>query len=352
MFAERAYQAGEGTAAGGAPPDPVRIDTIGINQRDAELSSLRDNKIRDLCVAFGVPLSLLGDSSLTRFHQTAEDRQFCYAETISPLVGALADQVNISLGAELDEFGWFETSSIRELARARVFTNDAVAAQLVSSNLITRDEWRSDAGLPPADKVGLTEPVIAPQTIRVTDRENTLVPVSAPQHDTSPGAAAPQPSKPVLAPASGTRSEDAAVLDFRALAAARRDVPAEERHQGPDGHVAGVTSGHLTLGTLQQAYTVRLRRLLAQQADAVGRRLKGRRSRAVRAAMAGNVETLFDVGYWLAEGTRLFPEHEQLVREAVQATAADLEAAIAAGADDDTLLAVVQRCATHYRFVA
>jgi HK97 family phage portal protein len=352
MFAERAYQAGEGSTGAGAPPDPVRIDTIGINQRDAELSSLRDNKIRDLCVAFGVPLSLLGDSSLTRFHQTAEDRQFYYAETISPLVGALADQVNISLGAELDEFGWFETSSIRELARARVFTNDAVAAQLVSSNLITRDEWRSDAGLPPADKVGLTEPVIAPQTIRVTDRENTLVPVSAPQHDTSPGAAAPQPSKPALAPASGAR-DDVVVVDFRALAAARRDTPAEEeRHQGPDGHLAGVNSGHLTLNTLAQAYTVRLRRFLAQQADAVGRRLSGRRSRAVRAAMAGNVETLFDVGYWQSEGARLFPEHEQLVREAVQATAADLEAAIAAGADDDTLLAVVQRAATHYRFVA
>jgi HK97 family phage portal protein len=153
MFAERVYDPGEGT---GTPNDPVSINTVGINQRDAELSALRDNKIRDLCVAFGVPLSLLGDSSLTRFHQTAEDRQFYYTETIKPLISGLADQVNIALGAELAEYGWFETTGIRELARERVFTNDAVAAELVAAELITRDEWRADAGLPPAAKVGLS----------------------------------------------------------------------------------------------------------------------------------------------------------------------------------------------------
>jgi HK97 family phage portal protein len=135
MFAERVYDPGEGT---GTPNDPVSINTVGINQRDAELSALRDNKIRDLCVAFGVPLSLLGDSSLTRFHQTAEDRQFYYTETIKPLISGLADQVNIALGAELAEYGWFETTGIRELARERVFTNDAVAAELVTAELITR----------------------------------------------------------------------------------------------------------------------------------------------------------------------------------------------------------------------
>lgn len=341
MFAERQFDGG-GKAGTVPPTDPVRIDTIGINQRDAELTALRDNKIRDLCVAFGVPLSLLGDSSLTRFHQTAEDRQFYYTETISPLVAALADQVNITLGAELAEFGWFETTGIRELARQRVFTNDGVAAQLVSSNLITRDEWRLDAGLPPAEKVGLVEPVIAPQTIRVTDPLKGGAPLAT--GDAAAPASPPPPPPAAPAPA-GARGDEATVVDIRAIAA-------ERRHAGPDGHLLGVPSGHLTTGTLEQAFTVRLRRFLAAQADTVTRRLAGRRGRAVRAAMAGNVETLFDVGFWQAEAARLFPEHVETVQRAVAESAADLERAIAAGASDEELAATVERSATHYRLPA
>jgi HK97 family phage portal protein len=343
MFAERQFDAGDSAAATGAGSDPVSISTIGINQRDAELSSLRDNKIRDLCVAFGVPLSLLGDSSLTRFHQTAEDRQFYYTETISPLVAVLADQVNIGLGAELGEFGWFETTGIRELSRQRVFTNDGVAAQLVSSNLVTRDEWRSDAGLPPAAKVGLTEPVIAPQTIRVTDPG-----VSGAQPPDGAGAPASAPPAPPAGPASRS---DATVLDLRAAAQARRAPDEEERHAGPEGHV-GIASGHLTLDSLERAYTARLRRFLAQQSDAVTRRLSGRRARAVRAAMTGNVETLFDVGWWVSESARIFPDHVALTRRAVLETAADLADAIRAGADDAQLLAVIEASASHYQLPA
>jgi HK97 family phage portal protein len=407
MFAERVYDPGEGT---GTPNDPVSINTVGINQRDAELSALRDNKIRDLCVAFGVPLSLLGDSSLTRFHQTAEDRQFYYTETIKPLISGLADQVNIALGAELAEYGWFETTGIRELARERVFTNDAVAAELVAAELITRDEWRADAGLPPAAKVGLSGQLARPPAAAVGGAG-----AGAP-NGAAPPASAPPP--PPAAPAPASAPARAEVIDIRALAVARRGeqralpktqkceycdnqatqrvihsegmayVPAcdehlgrakddaahctpdgtndpsninavrpirsagEARHAGPDGHVAGITSGHVTLATLQHAYTVRLRRFLAQQADAVGKRLTGRRRRQVRAAMVGNVEALYDVGWWIAEGQRLFPEQADAVREAVLQTAADLADAIAAGASDEALVSVIERSAAHYRLAA
>jgi HK97 family phage portal protein len=201
MFAERQYEAGDASSA--APPDPVRIDTIGINQRDAELSALRDNKIRDMCVAFGVPLSLLGDSSLTRFHQTAEDRQFYYTETIQPLLSSLADQINIGLGAELSEYGWFETTGIRELSRERIFTNDAIAADLVAARLITRDEWRADAGLPPAAKVGLTEEVVIVTPQRVASSLSRPVPSAGNAPGALTGAAPPAstPPPPTAAPA-------------------------------------------------------------------------------------------------------------------------------------------------------
>jgi hypothetical protein len=126
----------------------------------------------------------------------------------------------------------------------------------------------------------------------------------------------------------------------------------EARHAGPDGHVKGVHSGHLTLDSLGRTYTVRLRRFLAQQADAVGKRLTGRRRRQVRAAMVGNVEALYDVGWWIAEGQRLFPEQADAVREAVLQTAADLADAIAAGASDEALVSVIERSAAHYRLAA
>jgi hypothetical protein len=112
--------------------------------------------------------------------------------------------------------------------------------------------------------------------------------------------------------------------------------------------VHGIHSGHVTLTTLQQTLTSRLRRFLSQQSDAVSKRLTGRRNRAVRAAMARNVEALFDTGFWIAEGQRIFPEQAELIREAVLRTTADLAEAIRSGATDDALLVVIEASASHY----
>jgi hypothetical protein len=68
--------------------------------------------------------------------------------------------------------------------------------------------------------------------------------------------------------------------------------------------------------------------------------------------MVGNVEALYDVGWWIAEGQRLFPEQADAVREAVLQTAADLADAIAAGASDEALVSVIERSAAHYRLAA
>jgi predicted alpha/beta-hydrolase family hydrolase len=115
-----------------------------------------------------------------------------------------------------------------------------------------------------------------------------------------------------------------------------------------------VHSGHLTLDALGRTFTVRLRRFLAQQQDAVGKRLKGRRARTVRAEMGRNVEVLYDVGYWIAEGTRQFPEQVELIHRAVLATAADLAEAVRGfpDPDDAVLLAVIAASVSHYHLPA
>lgn len=65
MFAEREIEPGELPGEQGV--DSVEIKTIGTTQRDAQLDVLRDGKIQDICVAMGVPLSILGDSTRSKF---------------------------------------------------------------------------------------------------------------------------------------------------------------------------------------------------------------------------------------------------------------------------------------------
>lgn len=138
MFGERSIEPGEE----GGSDDPISIVQIGQSQKDAELSTLRDTKIADTCVALGVPLSILGDSRTAKFENVEADRRTFWMETCKPVFREVEDLVNTHLAPRMGgDTGWFDTDGIPEL-RSVPAISDENAIQLIAAEAITLAEWR------------------------------------------------------------------------------------------------------------------------------------------------------------------------------------------------------------------
>lgn len=247
QFGEREFEPGED---GSEPPDSVKWIPMGVTPRDAQLSVLRDQKVRDICVSFGVPLSLLMDSTLSKFQNSPTDRRNYWLETCSPLANDLEDKVNIQLATQLGpQTGWFDLTGVPELAKVPVLPDGTQAAPLEAAGAFTWNEWRAERGLPPKVEIVPEAPVI-----------------------------------PISAPALPAARSD--ILD---AIGKRRQHSFELRHPGPDHE--HVPSGHATKNVLETVMTKQLKLLFSEQAKATQDRLKGRRSKR-------NIVDVFDQMYW------------------------------------------------------
>jgi len=134
----------------GTPRQTVDVKVIGQSQKDSQMAETRSARVLDMCVALGVPLSLLGISRDSKYTNMASDRENYWKETIKPLLVDIEDAVNTAT-VELDgllDVGWFDISGVPELRKPPVLDpQEGIAA--VASRLITVDEWRADRGLPP-----------------------------------------------------------------------------------------------------------------------------------------------------------------------------------------------------------
>ena len=95
---------------------------------------LQDSKIRDILRGAGRPAEHAQGLDAGHFHSSRGPGRSSTPRRSSPLIQSLAGQVNIALGTELDEYGAFDVSGIQELSRERIFTDDVVAVQLVTSS--------------------------------------------------------------------------------------------------------------------------------------------------------------------------------------------------------------------------
>lgn len=254
LFGELDYEPGE---EGNVPPVIPQWVPTALSPRDSQLSILRDQKIRDICVAFGVPLSILGDSGLSKFTNMAQDRRN-YWETCQEICRDINDTVNIQLSPKLGtQVGWFDYRGVPELAPLPVLPDGTQAVSQVGV-LYTADEWRAERGLGPM-------PVVEPVVVELASVDPVVPPVNAPALITS-GRAAP-----------------------KAAFVLRHTV--EARHSGSEHE--SLPSGHNTVKVLEQVMSKQLKVLFAEQAKTTQDRLRGRRSKHLTSA-----EDIFDKVFW------------------------------------------------------
>lgn len=248
MFAEREVEEGEGAV------ESVDVKLLGTTQRDAEVNILRRAENTSISIAFGVPLSILGDSTAVTFSNAFQDRRNYWLETLLPRSREIQDGINTHLAPLLGkEVGWFDTSGVPEL-RPEPAIPEQVAIDWVRAGIIKIDEIRADRGLPPSKDVGLT---------------GDLAEAEAPTTG--------QPAADSLAKQAGTDTVPPAKAPVATAPAASRGRESFSSRQDS------------TVYVVEEMLLGQVRNLLLEQAEIVNQRRQGRRVKSGPA---------FDIDYW------------------------------------------------------
>jgi HK97 family phage portal protein len=268
IFAEAIGTEGEGVKGA------LAIETLGLSQKDAEFINRYKQKIRNILVAFGVPVSRLGDASERTFSNAGQE-WVNYWRRLLTLGRKVSSAVNMQLAPKLGrEVGWFDFSAVDALKPTQRFAafslRDAIETNIVDANEIRelvfnlppRPEPEEPVVVPPAPVTAAPSEEEEPVSRRTPDEGELMVVATedAPEHSPAP------PSDLVLAERRRTR------IWYR--------VDAQVR-------------------SLERVWERAWRRLFARQLDTTLRRLEGKRGR--QAVRQTDPAGIFDAGFWEVE---------------------------------------------------
>jgi HK97 family phage portal protein len=159
------------------------IERLGLSQKDAEFIPRYEAKIRAICVAFGTPLSILGDSSARTFSNAEQEYRNWWEATLLPLMAEFEDAVNIRLAPLVGrEVGWFDTSGVAALQSQSRIVALGAGVQGLLDTVFTVDEVRNEYGLAPLDDVLTADE----KAFRDAQREADLARMKAATQTTTP----------------------------------------------------------------------------------------------------------------------------------------------------------------------
>lgn len=282
----------------------LHIEALGLSQRDAQFIQRYDQKLRAICVAFGTPVSKLGDASDRTFSNAKDENRNWWRDTVYPLAVELQDEVNLQLAPRLDpgKVGWFDTSGVPELQPEPFWLPEALSVAI--GTYMSQGEARVEIGLPeelPDDfekKAPPPTPVIAAPALAPGEPPKPADPAEpAPKGEPPPP---PEPDKPAVKPparlAQVVELRDA-IRDGRDLippdvaAVEHRQVHAERRSAE-----ARQASDHFD--TLEVTWEAEFKRLFAQQRTSTLAKLRGRPGRSVTRGLAESADGIFNVDHW------------------------------------------------------
>lgn len=123
----------------------------GISQKDTQALERYEQKVSEITIAFGVPKSLLGDSSKRTFSNADRENVNFWQNTMLPLIDEIQDAINMQLAPRVGtEVGWFDLSKVAALQPPPKF-NASEAVTLTNGGIATKNEARAEVGLPPVD---------------------------------------------------------------------------------------------------------------------------------------------------------------------------------------------------------
>lgn len=240
----------EADAEGGNVAGSIDVKQLGMSAKDARSRELYDAKVKAICVAIGVPVSRLGDSSDRTFSNAGQEWSNYWQGTLLPIALDFADAMAMQL---LPLYGatrgvpYFDTSGVAALQEAQPAPADI--PNLVAAGVVLPAEARGWLGLDPSTELPAPPALPPPAT----------------------GAAAPKAeARGVLGPA---ETEARAATIWR--------------------------NADAVMTTLEIAWRAALQKLFRRQERATLDRLEGKRGRQLVRA-GGPAGQVFDPGFWTA----------------------------------------------------
>lgn len=160
---------------------------------------MRGSIRREICAAFGVPLSVAGAWDDANYQSAPEQRKSLYEDTIIPAAEQLADDMTRSLlpffGNPEREQVWFDAKNLLALAEDKQAKATALNSQLISGGL-TLNEYREAMDM---DKISEGDVYYIPSSVTVTPINKlgnmpspmAPLPFGAPTQSEVPGTVAP-----------------------------------------------------------------------------------------------------------------------------------------------------------------
>jgi HK97 family phage portal protein len=132
----------------------VQVERLATTPIDAGLTSTQLDANNDICIALGVPRSLIGDASQRTYANADSEYKNFWTLTVLNLLEELQDHVNMNLAPRLgQEAGWFDLSRVAALQPPSIFAPPAIT-DVISTGVANAAQIANVLGIPSADATG------------------------------------------------------------------------------------------------------------------------------------------------------------------------------------------------------
>lgn len=326
------------TSEGGATPkDAFDVKQLGLSQADAEFIARYNQKLRDVVMAFGVPMSRLGDSSERTFSNADKEYEIYRKNVLAPLAKRLASGINRKLAPKIGkEVGWFDLTPFEVMeANNRIVTIGI--PELLKHKVIKFNEGRMAIGLKPVD--GGDRFITDEELALFQQGAAALIAQAAPIQRTEKNPEElevgkeiePPPTPEPVQPASnagGTAAADAPPQDGAG------PVPKEQRSRGPlleQRSIKAYKKFDKRVRGHEATFESKLQEVFDKQLKITLSRLEGKRGRKYLAetrASVADTSQVFDHEFWQQETAQaLLTQYGDIYVDAVGDLIAQLDIA-------------------------
>lgn len=132
----------------------VQVVDLSMKSIDAQLMDMFREAKNDICIALGVPRSLIGDASQRIYANADSEYRNFWTTTAIGDITELQDDVNLILAPQLGtDVGWFDLSRVAALQPPTIFQPPALK-DAIDEGVVTADQAASLLGIPAASASG------------------------------------------------------------------------------------------------------------------------------------------------------------------------------------------------------
>jgi HK97 family phage portal protein len=134
----------------------VQVIPLAQNATDASLIELSDRAESAICIALGVPRSLIGDASQRTYANADSEYRSFWTLTVLPLVTELQDYVNVNLAPRFndDNLGWFDLSKVTALQPPTIFAQPSIK-DAIDEGVVTPAQAAEILNMPLSGETGI-----------------------------------------------------------------------------------------------------------------------------------------------------------------------------------------------------